>query len=295
MKRILIAGATGYLGKYLVQSFKRKGYYVKVLVRNPQKLEYQGPFLEPAVANLIDEVHIGDVTDATTLKGCCKGIDSVCSAIGLTRQKDNMTFYNVDYLGNLALLKEAEEQGVQKFMYIHASQGEEMSNPVVEAKQLFVNQLIQSPLNYIIVKPTGYFSDLSEYIKMAHQGRVYLIGSGKKKVNPIHGEDLAEYCTDVLIHHNNKQIDVGGPHVYKHEEIAKLAFQVLQKKEKITRIPAVLIRVVLPVIKVVNKKQYGLLAFFYEAITTDVVAPSYGKHKLRSFFKQYIERSKGDK
>lgn len=34
MKRILVAGATGYLGGFLVQELKKQGYWVRVLVRN---------------------------------------------------------------------------------------------------------------------------------------------------------------------------------------------------------------------------------------------------------------------
>jgi nucleoside-diphosphate-sugar epimerase len=33
MKKILIAGATGYLGKYLVKEAKKRNYWVRVLIR----------------------------------------------------------------------------------------------------------------------------------------------------------------------------------------------------------------------------------------------------------------------
>ena len=32
--RVLIAGATGYVGKYVTQEFKRRGYQVRVLTRS---------------------------------------------------------------------------------------------------------------------------------------------------------------------------------------------------------------------------------------------------------------------
>jgi len=34
IKRVVIAGATGYLGKYAVRAFKQQGYYVRVLTRS---------------------------------------------------------------------------------------------------------------------------------------------------------------------------------------------------------------------------------------------------------------------
>jgi len=57
MKTVLIAGATGYLGRYTIHAFKQAGYRVRVLARSEKKLALPGAELAPAVANCIDEVH----------------------------------------------------------------------------------------------------------------------------------------------------------------------------------------------------------------------------------------------
>ena len=36
-KRVVIAGATGYLGKYAVKAFKERGYWVRVLTRSRER------------------------------------------------------------------------------------------------------------------------------------------------------------------------------------------------------------------------------------------------------------------
>lgn len=46
-------------------------------------------------------------------------------------------------------------------------------------------------MDYCIVRPTGFFSDMKDFLDMAKDGRVYLFGNGQLKMNPIHGEDLA--------------------------------------------------------------------------------------------------------
>jgi hypothetical protein len=45
---------------------------------------------------------------------------------------------------------------------------------------------------------------------MARRGRVWLIGSGQSRVNPIHGADLAVACADA-IEGADGDIEVGGP------------------------------------------------------------------------------------
>ncbi|MGB5662920.1 NmrA family NAD(P)-binding protein, partial [Eudoraea sp.] len=45
--RVLVAGATGYLGKYVTREFKKRGYWVRVLTRSIERLEKAGPFTAP--------------------------------------------------------------------------------------------------------------------------------------------------------------------------------------------------------------------------------------------------------
>jgi len=79
-KRVLIAGATGYLGKFAVQAFKQRGYWVRVLTRSKDKLFEPGPFTAPALmADDIDDVFLGEISRPDTLVGVMDGIDIVFS------------------------------------------------------------------------------------------------------------------------------------------------------------------------------------------------------------------------
>ncbi|NTV17680.1 MAG: NmrA family NAD(P)-binding protein, partial [Chlorobiaceae bacterium] len=37
-QKVLVAGASGYLGRYVVKEFAERGYTVRALVRNTEKL-----------------------------------------------------------------------------------------------------------------------------------------------------------------------------------------------------------------------------------------------------------------
>ena len=76
MTKVLIAGATGYLGRFVVQEFKRRGYWIRALARNPERLAEPGPFLSPAVQDQIDDLFVGEVTKRETLAGLCDGIEN---------------------------------------------------------------------------------------------------------------------------------------------------------------------------------------------------------------------------
>lgn len=184
MTRVLVAGATGYLGRLLVARLKQDGYWVRALVRRPEQAE---------TLSGVDDVFVGEVTDASTLGGVTDGVDTVFSSIGITRQRDGVGYAQVDYGGNLSLLREAEKSGVVRFLYVSVLHGQELRGHVrlAAAKERFVDQLRQSSLDAVVVRPPAYFSDMTAFLTMAAKGRVYLVGSGQQRMNPISGRDLA--------------------------------------------------------------------------------------------------------
>ncbi|EJD41360.1 NAD(P)-binding protein [Auricularia subglabra TFB-10046 SS5] len=99
---VLIAGATGNLGQKLIDSLISRGHHVRVLARNPSKLD-------PArLAKLEGVVQSANYYDIAALDRGCAGVDAVICA-----------YYAVPELqleGNLLLLRAAERAGVRTFV-----------------------------------------------------------------------------------------------------------------------------------------------------------------------------------
>ena len=229
MKKILLAGATGYLGSHIAKRLIQNACDLRVIVRSPARLAEQGIEVEDSV--------LAEVTRPKTLKGCCDGIDTVISTLGITRQKDGLTYRDVDYQANLNLLNEARENGVSKFIYVSVLNGDKLRHlKICDAKERFVEQLEKSGLEYCVIRPNGFFSDMSEFFTMAQRGKLYLFGSGTQKTNPIHGEDLAAVCVDA-IETEEQEIKVGGPETLTYNDIARIAFEVAGTEPKIVRVP----------------------------------------------------------
>jgi len=290
MRKILIAGATGYLGRYVTKEFKERGYWVRVLVRRKslKKLEEVGPFLQPAIKEYIDDIFIGEITNIQTLHGLCEDIDIVFSSVGITRQRDKVSFMDVDYRGNKNLLELSVKTNVQKFIFISAFNAHLFPDlEIAKAREKFVEDLKGSGIEYAVIRPTGYFSDATEFLKMALSGRVYLIGKGENKINPIHGADLAKVCVDA-VEDRKREIQVGGPIVYTYREIAELAFSVIGKEPKITSIPAAPLKLIVGMIRPFNKHYYTLAKFFLIAMQNDFVAPKTGIHNLKEYYEGFL-------
>ena len=278
MKKVLVAGATGYLGQFVVKALKAKGYWIRALGRSAAKLA--------PVEEYADELFIGEVTDPDSLAGLCDGIDIVFSSVGITRQKDGLTYNDVDYQANRNLLTMAEAAGVSQFMYVHVLNAEKLEHvAMVQAKQAFVDDLKRSTLDHTVICPTGFFSDMEEFLSMARSGRVYLFGDGSNRINPIHGADLAEVCADAL-ESAESQIDVGGPEVFTYRQIAELAFDVLEQREKITCIPKPLVSAIVGALRwLTPAKVYGPVQFMASVMTMDVIGQPHGQRRLADHFR----------
>ncbi len=277
MKKILLAGSTGYLGVYIAKELQQRSYFFRAIARSPEKLEQN-----TIKAN---EILKAELTDPDSIRECCKDIDVVISTVGITRQKDGLTYMDVDYQANMNLLKEAKKSGVKKFIYVSVLNGEKLKNlKICDAKEMFVEQLKKSGIHYCIVRPNGFFSDMSEFFNMAKKGRIYLFGNGELRANPIHGEDLAVVCVDA-IDRPDKEIETGGPETLTQNEIASIAFGILGNKPKITHIPDWVRVTILKLVRLLTgSKVYGPVEFFMTVMAMDMLAPEYGKHMLKEYF-----------
>jgi uncharacterized protein YbjT (DUF2867 family) len=278
MKRVLVAGATGYLGGFVVKEFKARGYFVRALARSPEKLEH--------LTGSLDEIVRGEVTRPETLVNVCEGMDIIFSSVGITKQKDGLTFRDVDYQGNVNLLTAAQRAGVEKFIYISVLNGPNLPHlDIVKAHEDFVLVLKASGINYAILRPTGYFSDMGEFFEMARKGRVYLIGKGSNRTNPIHGADLATSCVDA-VDGKRQEIDVGGPEILTYRQIAEIACVSQNKPIKITSVPIWIFSLIIVLTRLFSHHAAELLAFFKTMVTTDVVGPASGTHTLGAYYQE---------
>ncbi|MFA0323897.1 SDR family oxidoreductase [Vibrio splendidus] len=282
--RILVAGATGYLGRHLIEALQACDADFKAQARSADKLKDLG---------LNDsQIQIAQVTDSDSLKGCCDGVDIVISCVGITRQKEGLSYMDVDYQANLNLLEEAERAGVKKFVYVSAFRANVIKSVrLLEAKERFACRLLVSEqLAPCVVRPNGFFADIEEFYNMAQSGRVYLFGSGDVRLNPIHGADLADFILASLPN-AEKELDVGGPDALSATQIAALAFQSQGKMTRITYIPDCVRKLALSVIRRLPENRVGPAEFFLSAMEGDAIAPCVGKHHLSDYFSQLNKES----
>jgi uncharacterized protein YbjT (DUF2867 family) len=279
---VVVAGATGYLGRHLVAELAQRGCRVRAIVRSRARAEQPGPFGAPSLAGLVDEWLLGGVTDPGLLPGSCRGAQRVVSALGVTRQKASP--WDVDYLANLRLLQDAEREQVGSFLYVnvmHASSGRSL---IMRSKAAFAEALTRSPLAAQVINPSGYFSDLAGMLQMVRRRVAVLPPDAGVQIAPIHGADLARFCAE-RVGDVSGAWDVGGPDVLTYREVAGLASAALGKRCVTVPAPMRAVRAAVWLAARLGERPATLAQFFADGLTHDAVGERCGDHHLDAFYR----------
>jgi uncharacterized protein YbjT (DUF2867 family) len=280
MKKVLLFGATGNLGKEIAKELKAQGYEFTAVVRNTDKAAE----LNSLTTNCI----VADVTNRAAIKDICKGFDVVISSLGKSvslNDKSKPGFYDIDFKANNSILEEAKKSGVKKFVYVSALGAENYLHlNYFKVHHDFSEALIQSGINYSIIKPPAIFCAFIDVIAMAKKGQLMHIGAGDKKTNPIYEGDLAKVCVD-SINHTNKIVEAGGKKVYTRKELNQIIQEAVKPGKKIGTMPLFMLKMGLPMLKLANKNTYDKFAFYTEVLLHDVIAPQIGEMKFEEYVK----------
>jgi uncharacterized protein YbjT (DUF2867 family) len=154
--RVLVAGANGQVGRYLVQLLTEENHEVQAMIRDesqaPEVRELGG---NPIVADLEGEV-------GQTVAGCDAVIFTAGGGPGSGAQKKE----TVDRQGAVKLLEGAIEHGVRRYIMVSSmgasdpEGGSEEMQPYLFAKARADETLQESGLDYTIVRPGRLTNDL---------------------------------------------------------------------------------------------------------------------------------------
>lgn len=277
--KIVLAGAYGNLGCDILRSLLKAGHEVVAADMMEKDLGLEGNLTFRQI----------NVTDPASLKGLCDGADMVITTVGLTKTSATVTNYEIDYQGNVNLLREAQAAGVKKFIYISVLKADKAPKvPMLHAKYLMEEELKKSGLAYIIYRPTGYFYDIVKVFKpMIEKGEVTLLGNTPVSANVIDTPDFGDYIVEHL-NDDNGIVDIGGKETYSYEEIANMCFAAAGKEPVIKHAPPFLFDVLAFINKFKKNGKEAILRFSKWTLTESMVAEvKAGEHS----FKQYIQDS----
>jgi uncharacterized protein YbjT (DUF2867 family) len=228
----LVTGATGGLGRRIVRSLRQREQPVRSLVRLTSQygeLEHRG-----------SEILIGDLRRERDLQKACAGVQYVISAHGSSDAGG--TAETLDYQANIDLIDQSRSAGVQHFVFISVlgvDRGYEDA-PTFKAKREVERYLQSSGLNYTILRPSGFASNLLPLAEQFRRTGVYLLlGDPLNRTSIVSTDDLAQIAiaSVTVAAARNQTLAVGGPEILKREEIAQIFGRIFNRDPVIINPP----------------------------------------------------------
>lgn len=276
--KVVLAGAFGNLGADILRELVKQGHEVVAADLKTKEISgLEGKYTPRAM----------DVTKPETLQGLCEGADVVITTVGLTGTSATITNYDIDYQGNLNLLREAQRAGVKHFSYISVIKADsDPQVPMLHAKYLFEQELKKSSISWVIHRPTGYFYDIAKvFMPMIEKGQVTLLGKQDVHANVIDTPDFAQF---IVLHmtDDNKMFDVGGKETYSYAEIAQMFFAAAGKPPVIKRAPVFLFDVLAWVNKRKKNGKEAIIRFSKWTLTHELVGKDvYGEGSFQEYIR----------
>jgi divinyl chlorophyllide a 8-vinyl-reductase len=285
-KRVLVVGATGYIGQQVVKELvKRKFQVVAVTRRKVEKKEFEGA-----------EVRIADVENLESLKkeAFRDKINVVISCLSSSTPLPE-ELYKIDYLATLNVLHAAQENATDHFILLSAICVRWPKLPLQHAKLKMEDALMISGMDYTIVRPTAYYRDLLRQFPTIRKGSsAYIFGTGEYALyNPIAKEDLAEFMVNCVEEpsHRNRVYPIGGPEVPEniitYKQIMEMSFEALGRKPKIKSLPlwtlptmiaiTTFIGFLIPKVRLATE----VIRVLQYYLTNDLRAPGYGRKTFK--------------
>lgn len=277
---VLVAGSTGHLGREVVAHLLTEpgSYRVTRLVRP------RGASDTPVAS----DVRTGDVTRPATLRGVCDGIDVVVSCVGasvsLSPTPGQGSYDDVDAAGNLNLLSEAERAGVSKVVYVSAALAPGiLDTAYVRAHERVVAALRQRGMPHAVVRPTGLFCALLQFLDMARSGFALTVGEGDARTNPVHEADAARVVVEA-VRGDREEYAVGGPEVMTRSAIVSAAFGSVGRPRRGVAVPPGVMRFGSKLVRPFDRRLHDFLEFALAVSSCDVIAPQVGTRRLADYF-----------
>ncbi len=189
--KLVVAGASGTIGRALVSECVSRSFAVTALVRD----EGSAP-LEELQGALIRGVDLSDRAAVTTaLEEIAPDIVISCIASRSGSPKDAKA---VDLDANLNLLAACEVSRAHQFILLSAICVQRPKLAFQRAKLAFEAALAEAPINHTIIRPTAFFKSLSGQVERVRGGKPFMIfGNGElTRCKPISDADLARFIAD---------------------------------------------------------------------------------------------------
>lgn len=253
---VTVFGASGFVGRHVVQRLAAKGVLVRAAVRNPDEALFLKPMgyvgqITPIQAN---------IRDAASVRAAVAGADAVVNLVGILYESGKQRFDAVQAAGAAAVAKAAKAAGCASLVHVSALGASPASASRYARSKAAGEEAVRAAFpDAAILRPSvlfgpqdGFFCRFAEMSQFSpclpvfgcpfprfRNGRLDFYGSGGTKFQPVYVGDAADAAVRCIedASAKGKIYELGGPRTYSSVEVMRLVMAETGRRRLIVPVP----------------------------------------------------------
>ena len=249
MKKVLIFGGSGQIGRHLIRRLTNKNYLVTVVTRNLHtkgtvlRLGGNPGYVEIIEANIFNEDKLNDLF---------KDKDICINLVGIISENKKNKFKNIHTYFPTLLSKKCEEFKLKQFIHISAlGVDKAKDSKYAESKLAGEKNILENFSKTTILRPSVVYSvddnfttNLMTLLSLLPVFPLYY--EGKTKFSPIHVSELCEIILEIIEKCIiEKIVECVGPEELSFKEILKKLLFSIEKKRILFNLPLFLAKIII--------------------------------------------------
>ncbi|KAI8923553.1 hypothetical protein BC831DRAFT_403614 [Entophlyctis helioformis] len=239
-----VFGATGFLGRYLVNNLGKKGTSVVTPYRGSdderRHLRIMGDLGQIAQLRF-------DLRNETQIVECLRHSDIVYNLIGRNYETKNFNFEQVHVDGARKLARLARENGVSRFVHVSALNASETSpSKFLQTKARGEKAVLEEFPDATIVRPSTMFgyedkfwNRMGWYAKWLPGSYIPVVNHGKARIRPVYVGDVAAVLAKMMKDDQavGKVVELYGPREYHYRLLVDMFQEIILREKNVVSVP----------------------------------------------------------
>ena len=246
MDVVTIFGGSGFLGRYIVRQLASKGYFVRVIARNPNEALFLKVYGKVGQIQLVS----GDIKEEKKLRDYLRGSDCVINCVATFFETRSQSFNNLHINAARNLAKAAEKERVNQFIHVSSlGASTKSSSRLLKSKGRGEEAVLECFPNANIIRPSLIFGNedtfFNRFAKLSSISPFIPVIGSETKFQPVYVDDVAKAIRFLVeVGNQGRYIELGGDEIYTFKELIGILLSEINRRRLILEIPFLAARVI---------------------------------------------------
>jgi uncharacterized protein YbjT (DUF2867 family) len=257
---VTVFGASGFIGRHLVQNLARRGWRIRAASRRPDMAGHLQPM------GGVGQIHAvqANLRYPDSVRAAIEGADSVVNLVGILHQRGRQSFAALQQDGAGLVANIARKAGVQHLVHLSAIGADKASSSLyAQSKALGEKSIKDAFAEAVILRPSVIFgSEDQVFNRFATLGRLFPvvpITAGQTRFQPVYVGDVATMIAMALEGQirSGRTYELGGPEIITLKALVAYALEQSGRRKPIVDLPLTLARFQASLLETLDALTFG--------------------------------------